>query len=58
VLKMLPGVKSPSVLPLAETGWVAVHTVIQEKDFWEKINELKILGAQGIVVMPIEKIIL
>ncbi|TAE35162.1 MAG: ATP phosphoribosyltransferase [Sphingobacteriales bacterium] len=58
VLQMLPGVKSPSVLPLAETGWVAVHSVIQERDFWDKINELKSLGAQGIVVMPIEKIIL
>ncbi|TAH02752.1 MAG: ATP phosphoribosyltransferase [Sphingobacteriales bacterium] len=57
VLQMLPGVKSPSVLPLAESGWVAVHSVIQERDFWEKINELKSLGAQGIVVMPIEKII-
>ncbi len=57
VLKLLPGVKSPSVLPLAESGWVAVHTVIEERDFWEKINELKNEGAQGIVVMPIEKII-
>ncbi len=58
ILKLLPGVKSPSVLPLAESGWVAVHTVIPERDFWNKISELKTAGAQGIVVMPIEKIIL
>lgn len=58
VLDLLPGVKSPSVIPLAESGWVAVHTVIPERDFWNKISELKTAGAQGIVVMPIEKIIL
>ncbi|MBE7178918.1 MAG: ATP phosphoribosyltransferase [Mucilaginibacter polytrichastri] len=58
VLDLLPGVKSPSVLPLAEDGWVAVHTVISENDFWVKINQLKDAGAQGIVVMPVEKIIL
>ena len=57
VVDLLPGVKSPSVVPLAEPDWVAVHTVIQERDFWEKINQLKQEGAQGIVVMPIEKII-
>jgi len=55
---LLPGIKSPTVVPLAEEGWVAVHTVIPEKDFWGKISELKAAGAQGIVVMPIEKIIL
>ncbi|PJJ79325.1 ATP phosphoribosyltransferase [Mucilaginibacter auburnensis] len=58
VLDLLPGVKSPSVLPLAEEGWVAVHTVIPERDFWSRISQLKQAGAQGIVVMPIEKIIL
>lgn len=58
ILKLLPGVKSPTVVPLAEEGWVAVHTVISERDFWEKISLLKNAGAQGIVVMPIEKIIL
>jgi ATP phosphoribosyltransferase len=57
VIELLPGVKSPSVVPLAEPDWVAVHTVIQERDFWEKISKLKQAGAQGIVVMPIEKII-
>jgi ATP phosphoribosyltransferase len=55
---LLPGVKSPTIIPLAEEGWVAVHTVIPEQDFWGKINKLKAAGAQGIVVMPIEKIIL
>ncbi len=58
ILALLPGVKSPTIIPLAEEGWVAVHTVIPEYDFWEKINKLKQAGAQGIVVMPIEKIIL
>jgi len=58
ILALLPGVKSPTVIPLAEEGWVAVHTVITEQDFWEKINVLKSYGAQGIVVMPIEKIIM
>ena len=58
ITELLHGVKSPTVMPLAEEGWVAVHTVITEDDFWEKINKLKSAGAQGIVVMPIEKIIL
>jgi len=57
VVDLLPGVKSPTVVPLFEEGWVAVHSVIAEEDFWEKINGLKLAGAQGIVVMPIEKII-
>lgn len=56
-IALLPGVKSPSVVPLAEEGWVAVHTVIPENDFWDRINLLKQAGAQGITVMPIEKII-
>jgi len=58
VIALLPGVKSPSVVPLAEDNWVAVHTVIPERDFWDRISQLKQAGAQGIVVMPIEKIIL
>lgn len=58
VTELLHGVKSPTVVPLAEEGWFAVHTVISEDDFWGKINKLKSVGAQGIVVMPIEKIIL
>ncbi len=57
VVDLLPGVKSPTVVPLFEEDWVAVHSVIAEQDFWEKINLLKAAGAQGILVMPIEKII-
>ncbi|MGV3546092.1 MAG: ATP phosphoribosyltransferase [Pedobacter sp.] len=57
VVDLLPGVKSPTVVPLFEEDWVAVHSVIEEQDFWVKINSLKAAGAQGIVVMPIEKII-
>jgi ATP phosphoribosyltransferase len=57
ITALLPGIKSPTVVPLAEEGWVAVHSVISESDFWEKINRLKELGAQGIVVLPMEKII-
>ncbi len=58
IIALLPGVKSPSVVPLAEADWVAVHTVIPERDFWDRISQLKTAGAQGIVVMPIEKIII
>jgi ATP phosphoribosyltransferase len=58
ITKLLPGVKIPSVVPLADEGWVAIHTVIPERDFWERISQLKKAGAQGIVVMPIEKIII
>ncbi len=58
ITALLPGVKSPSVVPLAEADWVAVHTVIPERDFWDRISQLKQAGAQGIVVMPIEKIII
>lgn len=58
IKSLLPGIKSPTVVPLAEEGWIAVHTVIPERDFWGKISELKTAGAQGIVVLPIEKIIL
>jgi len=58
IVNLLQGVKSPTIVPLAEEGWVAVHTVITEDDFWHKINQLKAAGAQGIVVMPVEKIIM
>lgn len=58
VIELLPGVKSPTIMPLAEPGWIAVHTAIPERDFWEKINKLKLAGAQGIIVMPVEKIII
>jgi ATP phosphoribosyltransferase len=54
----LPGMKSPTVMPLAEKGWSSVHSVIEEKYFWEIIGKLKAAGAQGILVIPIEKMIL
>jgi ATP phosphoribosyltransferase len=57
VVALLPGVKSPTIVPLFDEGWVALHSVIAEQDFWEKINALKAAGAEGIVVMPMEKII-
>jgi ATP phosphoribosyltransferase len=56
-IALLPGIKSPSVVSLADEGWVAIHTVIPESDFWDRINQLRQAGAQGITVMPIEKII-
>lgn len=58
IKSILPGMKSPSVLPLADSDWVSIHSVINENDFWEKIEELKGAGAQGILVVPIEKMIL
>jgi len=58
VTKILPGMKSPTVMPLADEGWSSVHTVIQEDDFWEIIEELRGAGAEGILVVPIEKMIL
>ncbi len=57
VQALLPGIKSPSVLPLMEPGWVSVHSVISENDFWTKIQTLKAFGAEGILVLPIEKMI-
>ena len=58
IIKILPGMKSPTVLPLAEEGWSSVHSVIQEGQFWEVIGKLKSIGAEGILVVPIEKMIL
>jgi ATP phosphoribosyltransferase len=55
---LLPGAKSPTVLPLAETGWSSIHSVVKEDEFWEVIDKLKGLGAEGILVIPIEKMIL
>jgi ATP phosphoribosyltransferase len=57
VLKLLPGMRSPTVLPLAEEGWSSVHTVINKDKFWEVIDELKQAGAEGILVCPIEKMV-
>ncbi|HEY1039000.1 MAG TPA: ATP phosphoribosyltransferase [Bacteroidia bacterium] len=58
ICDILPGMKSPTILPLAEKGWSSVHSVVQEDEFWEIITELKQNGAQGILVVPIEKMIL
>ncbi|MEJ6624285.1 MAG: ATP phosphoribosyltransferase [Flavobacteriaceae bacterium] len=58
VLKILPGMKSPTILPLAEAGWSSVHTVIGKDTFWEVIDQLKIAGAESILVCPIEKMVL
>ncbi len=57
VKNLLPGMKSPSVVPLAEKGWYSMHSVISENDFWEIIESLREAGAQGILVLPIEKMI-
>lgn len=54
---LLPGMKSPTVLPLAEKGWSSVHSVISEQDFWNVIEQLKAAGAEGILIIPIEKMI-
>jgi ATP phosphoribosyltransferase len=58
IIALLPGMKSPTVLPLAESGWSSVHSVLSEDEFWNKIEQLKAAGAQGILVVPIEKMIL
>ncbi len=58
IISLLPGMKSPSILPLAEKGWVSMHSVISENDFWDIIDKLRNAGAEGILVLPIEKMIL
>lgn len=58
ITEVLPGIKSPTIIPLSDPEWCAIHTVLDEKRFWEIIGKLKELGAQGILVTPIEKMIL
>jgi ATP phosphoribosyltransferase len=58
ICKILPGMKSPTIIPLAEKGWSSVHSVVEEDQFWEIIEKLKSNGAQGILVVPIEKMII
>jgi ATP phosphoribosyltransferase len=58
IIALLPGMKSPTILPLAEEGWSSLHSVISETEFWDKIDGLKQLGAQGILVVPIEKMVI
>jgi ATP phosphoribosyltransferase len=58
ISKILPGMKSPTILPLAENGWSSIHSVISEDQFWENIDALKDAGAQGILIVPIEKMVI
>lgn len=58
ICKILPGMKSPTILPLEEKGWCSIHSVVKEDEFWDRIDQLKNAGAQGILVIPIEKMIL
>ena len=58
IVQLLPGMKSPTITPLANGDWVSIQSVISEKHFWEIIGKLKALGAEGILVLPIEKMIL
>ena len=58
IIGVLPGLKSPTIIPLADDEWCSVHTVLDQKRFWEIIGKLKEMGAQGILVTPIEKMIL
>ena len=58
VIALLPGMRSPTVLPLAESGWSSVHSVLSEDEFWDRIEKLRGAGAEGILVVPIEKLIM
>lgn len=57
ICNILPGMKSPTILPLAEKGWCSLHSVVREDEFWERIDRLRDAGAEGILVIPIEKMI-
>jgi ATP phosphoribosyltransferase len=58
ICSILPGMKSPTIVPLVEKGWFSLHSVVKEDEFWERIDQLKAAGAEGILVIPIEKMIL
>ena len=58
IIELLPGMRSPTVLPLAEEGWSSIHTVINKDRFWEVLDKVKKEGAEGILVCPIEKMVL
>lgn len=58
IIKVIPGMKSPTIMPLAKKGWSSLHAVISEREFWDIIGKLKLLGAEGILVVPIEKMFL
>jgi len=57
IISLIPGMKSPTIVPLAEKGWSSIHSVVEEDRFWEVIEKLKANGAQGILVVPIEKMV-
>ncbi|RZS97972.1 ATP phosphoribosyltransferase [Cecembia calidifontis] len=58
IVSLMPGMRSPTILPLAQEGWSSVHSVLSEDQFWEKIEELRAAGAEGILVVPIEKMVI
>ena len=58
ITSLLPGMKSPTVLPLAKEGWSSLHSVVKEDEFWEVIDKLRSAGAEGVLVCPIEKMVL
>jgi ATP phosphoribosyltransferase len=58
ITALLPGMKSPTIMPLADSGWSSVHSVMSDHEFWENIDALKAAGAQGILIVPIEKMVL
>jgi ATP phosphoribosyltransferase len=57
IVNLIPGMKSPTIMPLAQDGWSSVHSVVKENEFWDVIDKIRDLGAQGILVIPIEKMI-
>ena len=57
ITTVIPGMKSPTIIPLARAGWSSLHSVVDENDFWERIDQLREFGAEGILVVPIEKMI-
>ena len=57
VVKVIPAMRSPTIMPLAQEGWCSMHSVVEEKDIWNKIKALKELGAEGILVLSLEKMI-
>jgi ATP phosphoribosyltransferase len=58
ITSVIPGMKSPTIIPLARQGWSSLHSVVDENDFWERIDQLRSFGAEGILVVPIEKMII
>jgi ATP phosphoribosyltransferase len=58
IIELIPGMRSPTILPLAQPGWSSIHSVLSEDQFWENIEELRAAGAEGILVVPIEKMVI